>query len=96
MTERVRSQVQTYEMSFLRRIEGVAKFNKMRSSKIRKSLTIELLLLRIERSQLGWFGHVRRAPQKRFPEQALLAKANRKRQVGQPIVSDGHDTLNLR
>ena len=56
MTERMRSQVQASEMRFLRRIEGVTLFNKVRSSEIRKSLNIEPLLLRIERSQLRWFG----------------------------------------
>ena len=44
MTKRMRSQVQTYEMRFLRRIEGVTLFNKVRSTEIRKSLNIELLL----------------------------------------------------
>ena len=32
MTKRVRSQVQAFEMRFLRRIEGVTLFNKVRSS----------------------------------------------------------------
>jgi len=52
MTEKIRSQVQAAEIKFLRRIEGVTLFNKVRSSEIRKSLIIELLLFRIERSQL--------------------------------------------
>ena len=84
MTERVRSQVQASEMRFLRKIEGVTLFNKMGSSEIRKSLNIETLLLRIGRSQLRWFGHVSRMPQKRLPKQALLAQANRRRPVGRP------------
>ena len=84
ITERMRSQVQASEMRFLRRIEGVALFNKLRSSEIRKSLNIEPLLLRIERSQLRWFGHVSRMPQERLPKQALLAKANGRRPVGRP------------
>ena len=84
MTKRMRSQVQVYEMRFLRRIEGVTLFNKVRSSEIRKSLNIEPLLLRIERSQLRWFGHVSRMPQERLPKQALLAKANGRRPVGRP------------
>ena len=63
MFERMRSKVQASEMRFLRRIEGVTLFNKVRSSEIRKSLNIEPLLLRIERSQLRWFGHVSRMPQ---------------------------------
>ena len=84
MTERMRSQVQASEMRFLRRIEGVTLFNKVRSSEIRKSLNVEPLLLRIERSQLRWFGHVSRMPQERLPKQALHAKANGRRPVGRP------------
>ena len=76
MTERVRSQVQAFEMRLLQKIEEVTLFNKVRSSEIRKSLNIEPLLLRIERSQLRWLGHVSRMPQERLPKQALLAKAN--------------------
>ena len=52
MTERMRSQVQASEIRFLRRIEEVTLFNKVRSSEIRKSLNIKQLLHRIERSQL--------------------------------------------
>ena len=84
MTERMRSQVQASEMRFLRRSEGVTLFNKVSSSEIRKSLKIEPLLLRIERSQLRFFGHVSRVPQERLPKQALLAKANGRRPVGRP------------
>ena len=82
MTKRVRSQVQASEMRFLRRIEEVTLFNKVRSSEIRESLSIAPLLLRIERSQLRWFGHVSRMPQERLPKQTLLAKANGRRPVG--------------
>ena len=84
MTKRVRSQVQASEMRFLRKIEGVTLFNKVHSSEIRKSLNIELLLLRIERSQLRWIGHVSRMTQEKLPKQALLAKANGRRPVGRP------------
>ena len=84
MTERMRSQMQASEMRFLRRIEGVTLFNKVRSSEIRKSLNIEPLLLRIERSQLRWFGHVSRMLQERLPKQALLAKANGRRPAERP------------
>ena len=84
MTERERSQVQAskklfFLRRFLRRIKGVTLFNMVRSSEIRKSLNIEPVLLRIERSQLRWFGHVSTMPQERHPKQALLAKGNGKR-----------------
>ena len=83
MTKRMRSQVQASEMRFLRKIEGVTLFNKVRSSEIRKSLNIESLHLRIERSQLRWFGHVSRMPQERLPKQALLPK-----QMGEDQLDD--------
>ena len=81
MTERMQSKVQASEMKFLQRIEEVTLFNKVRSSEIRKTLNLEPLLLRIERSQLRWFNHVSRIPQERLPKKALLAKANAKRAV---------------
>ena len=84
LTERVRSQVQAAEMRFLRKIEGVTLLDKVRNSNIRKSLNIEPLLLRIERSQLRWFGHVRRMPLERLPKRALLARCNGKRPIGRP------------
>jgi len=44
--------MQASEMRFLRKIEAVTSFNKVRSSEIRKYLNIESLLLRIERYQV--------------------------------------------
>ena len=84
MTEKVRSQVQASEMRFLRRIEEVTLFNKVRSYEIQKSLYIEPLLLRIEKSQLRLFGHVSRMSQKKLTKQALLANENGRRPVGRP------------
>ena len=54
MTKRVRSQVQASEIRFLRRIEGIIRFNKLRSFVIRRSLNIDPLLFRIEKYQLRW------------------------------------------
>ena len=71
MTERVRSQMQASEMRFLRKIKSVTMFDIHRSTAIRESLDIESLLLRIERSQLQWFGHVSRMPHERLPKQTL-------------------------
>ena len=72
MTERVRSQVQAFEMMFLQIIEVCTLFNKVRSSDTRKSPNIHPLLLRIERSQLRWFGHVSRMPQERLHDKLYL------------------------
>ena len=42
--------------------ERVTIFNKKRGSEIRKSVNVNLLLLRIERAQLRWFGYVSKMP----------------------------------
>ena len=65
MNEKVRSRVQAAEMGFLRRMSGLTLLGKVKSADIRKSLSIELLLLRRERSQLRWYGHVTRMSQER-------------------------------
>ena len=84
---KLQSQVHAYEMRLLLKIEGVALFNKVHSSEIRKSLNIEPLLLRIERYQFTCFGHVSRMPQERLPKQALLVKV--------VLVKDQSDDLEL-
>ena len=38
--------------------KGLSLFEKVKSIDIRQSLDFKLLLLRIERSQLRWYGHV--------------------------------------
>jgi len=57
VTEGMRSRIQAAEMSFLRRVVGLSLRDRVRSSDIRRELRVEPLLLRIERSQLRWFGH---------------------------------------
>ncbi|KAK3550515.1 hypothetical protein QTP70_000068 [Hemibagrus guttatus] len=49
MTERVRSQIQAAEMSFLRRVVGRSLRDRVRSSVTREELKVEPLLLHIER-----------------------------------------------
>ena len=82
MTERVRSHKQASEMRFLRKIKGVTMFDEVRNTAVQESLDIESLLLRIEKSQLRWFGHLRRMPQELLPKKSLYAEARGKRQVG--------------
>ena len=85
MTYWIRSRVQASEMRFLRRIKGVTLLDKVCNSEIHNSLNVESLLLRIERSQLKWFGlHVSRMPQERLSKQALSVIPNGKRHVGRP------------
>ena len=68
MNEKVRSRVQAVEIGFLRRISGLTLLNKVKSANIRESLNIEPLLLRLERSQLRWYGYVTRMSRKEQPK----------------------------
>ena len=84
MTERMRSRVQASEMRFLRRVAGVKRIDRIRNSVIRESLNVESLLLKIERSQLRWFGHVLRMPTDRLPGRVYSSQPTGKRPVGRP------------
>ena len=64
----MRSRVQAAEMGFLRRISGLTLLDKVKSADIRESLNIESLLLRLERPQLRWYGHVTRMSLERTAE----------------------------
>ncbi|TWW64247.1 hypothetical protein D4764_03G0012550 [Takifugu flavidus] len=67
MTESTRSRIQVAEMSFLHRVAGLSLRDRVRSLDIREGLGVEPLLLHIERSQLGWLGHLARMPSGRLP-----------------------------
>ena len=60
MTERVRSRVQAAKMAFWRKLRGLSLLDKVKSTDIRQSLNIKPLLLRMEQSQLRWYGQVTR------------------------------------
>ena len=82
MTEKVRSQMLAAEMRFLQKIKGVTMFDTLHNTAICESLHIESLLLRIEKSQLRWFGHVSKMLHERLPKQTLFAEVSGKRPVG--------------
>ncbi|KAK3544065.1 hypothetical protein QTP86_000871 [Hemibagrus guttatus] len=84
MTERVRSRIQAAEMSFLRRVAGRSLRDRVRSSVTREELGVELLLLHIERGQLGWLGHLFRMPPGRLPGEVFRACPTGKRPRGRP------------
>ncbi|TWW63631.1 hypothetical protein D4764_03G0006390 [Takifugu flavidus] len=84
MTERTRSRVQTAKMSFLRRVAGLSLRDRVRSSAIREELGVELLLLRFERSQMRWLGHLVRMPPGRLPGEVFRACPSVGRPPGRP------------
>jgi len=73
MTEGIPSEVQAAEKEYLRRVKGVTLCDKVRSCDIHKTLNVEQFL-RIERSQLRWFGHVSRMSHVRLARQVLRVR----------------------
>ncbi|TWW56187.1 hypothetical protein D4764_08G0001740 [Takifugu flavidus] len=84
MTERTRSRVQAAEMSFLQRVAGLSLRDRVRSSAIREELGVESLLLRVERSQMRWLGHLVRMPPGRLPGEVFRACPSSRRPPGRP------------
>uniref|UniRef100_A0A674MGB6 Reverse transcriptase domain-containing protein n=1 Tax=Takifugu rubripes TaxID=31033 RepID=A0A674MGB6_TAKRU len=84
MTERTRSRVQAAEMSFLRRVAGLSLRDRVRSSAIWEELGVESLLLRIERSQMRWLGHLVTMPPGRLPGEVFRACPSGRRSPGRP------------
>jgi len=78
MGERILSQVQAAEMAFMRKVHGVTLRDKLRSCEVRRAMNVEPLL-RIERSQLHWFGHVSRMSQQTLVRQVLPATPTERR-----------------
>ncbi|TWW73461.1 hypothetical protein D4764_15G0008550 [Takifugu flavidus] len=84
MTERTRSWVQAAEMSFLRRVAGLSLRDRVRSSAIQEELGVEPLLLRFERSQMRWLGHLVRMPPGHLPGEVFRACPSGRRPPGRP------------
>ena len=70
-------------MSFLRRVAGFSLRDKVRSSDIQRELGVEPLLLRVERSQLRWFGHLIRMPPTHLPLEVFQAHPTGRRHLRQ-------------
>ncbi|KAK0154371.1 putative uncharacterized transposon-derived protein F52C9.6 [Merluccius polli] len=84
VTERTRLRVQVAEMSFLRRVAGLSLRDRVRSSVIREELGVDPLLLRVERSQMRWLGHLDRMPPGRLPGEVFRARPTVRRPRGRP------------
>ncbi|TWW74459.1 R2 Retrovirus-related Pol polyprotein from type I retrotransposable element [Takifugu flavidus] len=84
MTERTRLWIQAAKMSFLRRVAGLNLRDRVRSSDVQEELGVELLLLHIKRSQLGWLRHLARMPSGCLPLEVFQTCPTGRRPHGWP------------
>ncbi|KAI8490303.1 hypothetical protein Bbelb_320410 [Branchiostoma belcheri] len=71
-------------MRVLRLIYGVTKRDHIRNTTIRASLKVEPIINYVEKSQLRWFGHVKRMAATRGVKRILEWKPPGKRPLGRP------------
>ncbi|TWW79364.1 hypothetical protein D4764_10G0003940 [Takifugu flavidus] len=81
------------KMSFLRRVAGLNLRDRVRSSDIREELGVEPLLLHIERSLLGWLGHLARMPSGRLPLEVFRTYPTGRRPRSDPGLGGGITSL---
>lgn len=72
------------EMAFLRAIKGITRHDKQHNIAVRESLAVEPAMLRLEKSQLRWLGHLYRMDPDRLPAAVLCAQPQGKRPGGKP------------
>lgn len=85
LTDRVRSRIQAAEMRYLRKILGINRLDKVKNSVIREKLGLEPLILKIEKSQLRWAGHVFRMGNDRKVREIFVAEPTEEsRRPGRP------------
>ncbi len=82
--ERMRLRIKADEMSFLHSVAGLSLRDRVRNSGIRRELGVEPVLLRVERSQLRWFGHLIRMPPGHLPVGVFWACPTSRRPRGRP------------
>nr|CAH7739892.1 unnamed protein product [Callosobruchus chinensis] len=87
LSKRMKQQLQTMEMKFLRRIKGVTRADRIRNEDIRKELGIESVADLLERNQLKWFGHMCRMDSDRQVRKVWDCKTLPRRGRGRPTTS---------
>ncbi len=84
ITEKIRSQIETAEMGFLRRVAGVSLTDKVRNFVVHEELGVESLLLCVERRQLRWFGHPVRMHPGHLPVEEFQSRPAGRSSRGRP------------
>ncbi|TWW77033.1 hypothetical protein D4764_12G0004230 [Takifugu flavidus] len=82
-------------MSFLRRVAGLSLRDRVRNSAIWEKLGVEPVLLRIERSQMRWLGHLVRMPPVHLPGEVFRACPSVRRPPGRPRTHCRDDVSRL-
>uniref|UniRef100_A0A8D8R0B7 Endonuclease-reverse transcriptase n=1 Tax=Cacopsylla melanoneura TaxID=428564 RepID=A0A8D8R0B7_9HEMI len=78
------SRIQASEMKFIRSIVGKTRRDRIRNEEIRRSVDVEKLQDKIERSRLKWYGHMQRMNEERIPKNIFNQQIEGRRRRGRP------------
>ena len=85
MKEAQKNRLKVFEMTCLRKIEGVTRRNKIRNEEIPERLgCCQEIDRRIMKRRLKYFGHVDRMSAERYPKIAFYGYVHGKRNKGRP------------
>ena len=84
MNSNNQSAIQACEMRFLREIDGKRRSDRIRNTIIRDTVGVKPIQEYVERSQLGWYGHVNRIDDKRIVKRVYEGRETGKRTRGRP------------
>lgn len=95
LTEKLEKRLQVAEMKYLRRAANVTIMDKIRNDNIRDKLGIESVQKYIEKSQLRWWGHLKRLKGDRQVKQIWEAKYIGKKRRGRPRMKWDNEVAKL-
>lgn len=83
-TSKTKSQIQSAEMKFLRRVKGCTRLDHIRNDDIRAELDIFSLNRRIEHNRRQWMEHIERMDDTRITKQVVQYRPQGRRSQGRP------------
>ncbi|XP_076062376.1 uncharacterized protein LOC143037718 [Oratosquilla oratoria] len=78
------SRVQAAKMRVLRMIHGVTRRDRLRNENIKSQMDVERIISYVERTQLRWYGHMKRMEEHRTPRRWYRWVPNTGRPQGRP------------
>ena len=78
------SRLEAAEMKVIRTIMGKTRRDRVRSEQLRRELEVTPLIKELQRSSLGWLGHIQRMDAGRIPKVAFEWRPDGRRPAGRP------------
>ena len=78
INSKIKNQITSAEMKYLRRVAKKTRRDHERSSKIREELGVRQITIELEDKQLKWYGHMKRMGKEKLPRKIWEAKEKKR------------------